>query len=69
MATSSNATLTHSHAGIRARLADLADTVRLWRRRSHQRRALARLGEYELHDMGLSTSDVFGELAKPFWRG
>ena len=36
--------------------------------RSRQRRALAGLSDYQLHDIGLSRSDVAGETAKPFWR-
>ncbi len=36
--------------------------------RSRQRRALGALSEHQLHDIGLSRSDVAGETAKPFWR-
>jgi uncharacterized protein YjiS (DUF1127 family) len=43
-------------------------TLRVWGRRVRERRALARLSAYDLHDIGLSQSDVYSELAKPFWR-
>ncbi|MBI2253109.1 MAG: DUF1127 domain-containing protein [Proteobacteria bacterium] len=36
--------------------------------RSRQRRALATLSDHQLHDIGLSRSDVANEAAKPFWR-
>jgi uncharacterized protein YjiS (DUF1127 family) len=40
----------------------------LWRRRAIEKRELASLGERELHDIGLTSSDVQVALAKPFWR-
>ncbi|WP_374310448.1 DUF1127 domain-containing protein [Dongia sp.] len=36
--------------------------------RGRQRRTLAALSDYQLHDLGLSRSDVAEETAKPFWR-
>jgi len=39
-----------------------------WHDRSVQRRTLAGLSDYQLHDMGLSRSQVFYEIEKPFWR-
>jgi uncharacterized protein YjiS (DUF1127 family) len=36
--------------------------------RARQRRALARLDDRLLRDIGLSSADVADELAKPFWR-
>ena len=42
--------------------------LREWRQRARERRDLARLGERELHDIGLSRSLVFNEINKPFWR-
>ncbi len=49
-------------------LARLAATVRLWRRRVHERRVLASLSDRELADFGATTADVYRELATPFWR-
>jgi uncharacterized protein YjiS (DUF1127 family) len=40
----------------------------LWRRRMLERDQLARLGERDLHDLGLSRGTVYAELRKPFWR-
>jgi uncharacterized protein YjiS (DUF1127 family) len=36
--------------------------------RSRQRRALARLSDARLRDIGLTRDDVLRESAKPFWR-
>lgn len=36
--------------------------------RIQQRRALARLDDRMLSDIGVSRADVEGELSKPFWR-
>jgi uncharacterized protein YjiS (DUF1127 family) len=46
----------------------LTGTLRVWRRRVRERRALANLSAHDLHDLGLSQSDALSELAKPFWR-
>jgi uncharacterized protein YjiS (DUF1127 family) len=40
-----------------------------WHVRSVQRAELARWSEYDLHDIGLSRSEVASEIDKPFWRG
>jgi uncharacterized protein YjiS (DUF1127 family) len=39
-----------------------------WTDRAMARDHLARLGEHELADVGLSRADVEGEVRKPFWR-
>jgi uncharacterized protein YjiS (DUF1127 family) len=49
-------------------LADLRETLHVWRERQHQRRQLAELSARDLHDVGLSWSDVAFEAEKPFWR-
>jgi len=49
-------------------LADLLTTLDLWQQRVRQRRALARLSDYNLKDVGLSRADVEREVTKPFWR-
>ena len=43
-------------------------TLRLWRRRMRERRALAELTERELADFGATSADVYRELSTPFWR-
>jgi uncharacterized protein YjiS (DUF1127 family) len=39
-----------------------------WWELARQRRDLAALDERALHDVGLSRSDIAGEISKPFWR-
>ena len=48
--------------------ARVAATLRLWRQRVREKRALERLDERDLHDFGASYSDVYAELRRPFWR-
>jgi uncharacterized protein YjiS (DUF1127 family) len=43
-------------------------TVRLWRQRVRERRALAELNARELADFGATSADVYRELSTPFWR-
>ncbi|RJF75444.1 DUF1127 domain-containing protein [Rhodopseudomonas palustris] len=58
--------MTNNHAsGV---LTQVAETVRLWRQRQHDRDSLARLSERDLHDVGLSWSEAAAEVDKPFWR-
>jgi len=49
-------------------LTQIRETLHIWRKRQTQRRELARWTERELHDVGLSWSDVVHEAEKPFWR-
>lgn len=46
-----------------------ADAVVLWLERARQRRALQRLDDRMLRDIGLTRVDVARESDKPFWRG
>ncbi|QWG17978.1 DUF1127 domain-containing protein [Bradyrhizobium sediminis] len=48
--------------------AGVVDTFRVWRQRQQDRRALAQLSARDLHDIGLSWSDIVYEAEKPFWR-
>lgn len=45
-----------------------ADALVTWLERDCQRRALLRLDERMLRDIGLSRADVEREAEKPFWR-
>ena len=45
-----------------------AATLRLWRKRIHEKRALDRLDDRDLHDFGATRADVYAELRRPFWR-
>lgn len=49
-------------------LAQLGDTFHVWRDRQRQRRELARWTERDLHDVGLTWTDIARETEKPFWR-
>ncbi len=44
------------------------DTLHIWRDRVRQRRELAQWTDRDLHDVGLSWSDIALEVRKPFWR-
>jgi uncharacterized protein YjiS (DUF1127 family) len=48
--------------------AQISETLHTWRQRQQNRRALTGLTERDLHDVGLSWSDVVYEAEKPFWR-
>ena len=48
--------------------AQISETLHTWRDRQHRRRELTQLTERDLHDVGLSWSDVVYEAEKPFWR-
>jgi len=57
-----------ARAGHPSLLARTAATLRLWRKRIHEKRALAQLTERDWHDFGASRSDIDAELRRPFWR-
>ena len=46
----------------------ISDTLHIWRDRVRQRRELAQWTDRDLHDVGLSWSDIALEVKKPFWR-
>jgi uncharacterized protein YjiS (DUF1127 family) len=48
--------------------AQVSDTFHVWRQRQRQRRELARWTDRDLHDVGISWSDIVRETEKPFWR-
>jgi uncharacterized protein YjiS (DUF1127 family) len=49
-------------------LAQLADTLHVWRQRYEARRELAQWSDRDLHDSGLSSGDAIYESSKPFWQ-
>jgi uncharacterized protein YjiS (DUF1127 family) len=55
-------------APVDAALGSLLDQLFVWHQRARDRQALARLDRHMLHDIGLSSADVEGEVSKPFWR-
>jgi uncharacterized protein YjiS (DUF1127 family) len=67
--------LTHFHPSSRSAdvggaslLTRAVATLRLWRKRIHEKRALDRLDDRDLHDFGATRADVYAELRRPFWR-
>jgi uncharacterized protein YjiS (DUF1127 family) len=57
--------INHHELGFLARLSGRLNT---WRKRRRQRRELSHWTDRDLHDAGLSWSDVIREAEKPFWR-
>jgi uncharacterized protein YjiS (DUF1127 family) len=57
-------TNTHEYGFLR----NAVETLRTWQRRARARKELARFGERELHDIGLSRSSIAEEVNKPFWQ-
>ncbi len=49
-------------------LSKISETLHVWRQRQRERHLLAELSDRDLHDVGLSWSDVALEAEKPFWR-
>lgn len=52
----------------RSILARAAAGLSTWRDRERTRAVLRRMSELDLHDIGLSRSQIIQELNKPFWR-
>jgi uncharacterized protein YjiS (DUF1127 family) len=46
----------------------LSETFHIWQQRYRARRELTQWTERDLHDVGLSWSDIASEADKPFWR-
>lgn len=47
---------------------DFPGFLRLWAERRRMRRALARMDEHLLKDIGLTPGEAENEIQKPFWR-
>lgn len=58
--------MTNHHAP--AALPGVSNTLSVWWQRYQQRRELAEWTERDLHDLGLSWSEMLAEADKPFWR-
>jgi uncharacterized protein YjiS (DUF1127 family) len=46
----------------------VGETFHLWHQRFRTRRELTHWNDRDLHDVGLTWSDVVREAEKPFWR-
>jgi uncharacterized protein YjiS (DUF1127 family) len=57
--------INHHESGL---FAQLSETLHVWSERRRQRSELARWSDRDLHDVGLSWSDIAREVEKPFWR-
>lgn len=57
--------INHHEPGL---FAQLSDTLHVWRERQRQCRELTHWTDRDLHDVGLSWSDIVHEAEKPFWR-
>jgi uncharacterized protein YjiS (DUF1127 family) len=66
MSTLTHEPMTNHHVG--SVLAQLGETLHTWRQRYRARHELAEWTERDLHDVGLSRSDIIYETEKPFWR-
>jgi uncharacterized protein YjiS (DUF1127 family) len=55
----------HHGSGIFALLREI---FHVWRDRRRTRRELSQWTDRDLHDVGLSWSDIASEAEKPFWR-
>ncbi len=66
MSTFTHESMTNHHRS--GFFAQINETLHIWRRRQLDRRQLAELTQRDLHDVGLSWSDVVFEAEKPFWR-
>jgi uncharacterized protein YjiS (DUF1127 family) len=66
MSTCSYEAMTNNHDS--SLLMRLRGQLHLWANRWNQRQELTHWSDRELHDVGLSWSDVVQEAEKPFWR-
>lgn len=66
MSTCTHETMTNHHVpGV---LDQLSETFHTWRQRYRTRSELTHWTDRDLHDVGLSWSDIANEAEKPFWR-
>ena len=66
MSTCTHQSMTNHH--VTGVWAGVGETLRLWRQRYRTRQELARWTDRDLHDVGVSRSDITYEAEKPFWR-
>ena len=66
MSTCTQQTMTNHHVpGI---WTGLGETLHVWRERYRTREELRHWSDRDLHDVGISWSDIVHEAEKPFWR-
>jgi uncharacterized protein YjiS (DUF1127 family) len=66
MSTCTHESMTNHHGS--GLFSQLNETFHTWGERLRSRRELAQWTDRDLHDIGLSCSDIVRETEKPFWR-
>jgi uncharacterized protein YjiS (DUF1127 family) len=66
MSTLTHNSMTNDHAP--SLLRQIGETLHVWHERYRTRRELAHWSARDLHDVGLSWTDIAYEADKPFWR-
>jgi uncharacterized protein YjiS (DUF1127 family) len=66
MSTCTHESMTNHH--VQGFWSSLGETVHVWRQRYEARRELSQWNDRDLHDVGISRSDILNEAEKPFWR-
>jgi uncharacterized protein YjiS (DUF1127 family) len=66
MSTTTHQSMTNHHGS--GLLAQFNEILHVWLNRHRQRRELTQWTARDLHDVGLSWSEVVREAEKPFWR-
>ena len=66
MSTLTDDSMTNHH--VSGLLTQIGETLHVWHERYRTRRELTNWTARDLHDVGLSWSDIASEADKPFWR-
>lgn len=66
MSTLTHNSMTNRHAS--GLIQQIGETLHVWHERYRTRRELTNWTARDLHDVGLSWSDIAFEAEKPFWR-
>ena len=66
MSTCTQQAMTNHH--VNGLWTNLGGTFHMWRERYRTRQELAHWSDRDLHDVGISWSDIVHEAEKPFWR-
>ncbi len=66
MSTYTHESMTNNH--VPGFFETVGETLHIWRQRYRTRNELAQWTDRDLHDVGVSRSDIIYEAEKPFWR-
>jgi uncharacterized protein YjiS (DUF1127 family) len=67
-ASAAAAPFVRDNGGLPQLVVSVAQTVKLWQKRRHNREKLRALPEYLLRDIGIDAATARFEADKPFWR-